>query len=399
MPVSALRKKILIRIKCRSRIKLAEREITRGAEDGRFKPVPLLDGDTLAAETVRELVDAGLSDDAVTLAIAYGVDLSGLACLLTMACLDATDPGLQANGQSALSLGAEARASLNRHSRDAWSELQVSPAPRPALLGGHTSEWFGKIGVENHSRCQIIPFSYVLLWQAQLAFLDEQQRTVLGKSHVPLSVHANGEARGGGGVTALQLSSVYGVATAVFLQHPSAPKLPPWLTKVLSPSRGLDKRARVFSEMRPAGALEPGYDGVVRRRRSTTEAPRREGATPDLPGLAGTMCGAAAGTPPAWPGCFFATAEWRCGGTLASVGSQLRAVGAAPGGRCEGSILTRCAAGGGTGASRRSGAGGERRGWRSAGARDGAPVQQARDKASMRPPCPFRRAPMRVGNN
>jgi hypothetical protein len=62
--------------------------------------------------------------------------------------------------------------------------------------------------------------------QAQLAFLDEQRRTGPG-------VHAaqpGPAARGGG--PALPLCSVYGVAAAAFVDHPSAPALPPWLLKV-----------------------------------------------------------------------------------------------------------------------------------------------------------------------
>jgi hypothetical protein len=113
----------------RSRIKLAERDLTRGAQDGRFKPVPLLDDEAQATETVRELVETGLADDAVSLAAAYGLDPAYLASLLTVACLDATDPSLQAQGLLAASLGAEARQMLSLRRSDAWSDLQVRRPP------------------------------------------------------------------------------------------------------------------------------------------------------------------------------------------------------------------------------------------------------------------------------
>lgn len=110
---------------CRSRIKLVEREQGHGLGDGRCQPVPLLNDEPLAVQTVRELVDAGLRDDAMSLALAYRMDVLSLAALLTLACLDATDPALQVHGQSVSMLGPETRASQDRQNSDAWSALQV----------------------------------------------------------------------------------------------------------------------------------------------------------------------------------------------------------------------------------------------------------------------------------
>ncbi len=87
--------------------------------------------DVLASETVRELVEAGLSDDAVTLALAYHMDLSMLAVLLTLGCIETTNSASHAQVYTSSSLSAEAKSSQDLSCHEAWSALQV---PRVALI-------------------------------------------------------------------------------------------------------------------------------------------------------------------------------------------------------------------------------------------------------------------------
>jgi hypothetical protein len=111
---------------CRSRIKLAERLQCGGAVGGSCKPVPLFQQDLLAWETARELVEASLSDDAITLAIAYQMDLSMLAVLLTRGCIETTNAASHAQAYTTSSFCAEAKSSLDLSCHEAWSTLQVN---------------------------------------------------------------------------------------------------------------------------------------------------------------------------------------------------------------------------------------------------------------------------------
>jgi hypothetical protein len=108
---------------CRSRIKLAERLQCGG---GSCRPVPLFQQDVLAWETVRELVEACLSDDAISLAIAYQMDLSMLAMLLTLGCIETTNAASHAQVYTTSSISAEAKSSQELNCHEAWSTLQVN---------------------------------------------------------------------------------------------------------------------------------------------------------------------------------------------------------------------------------------------------------------------------------
>jgi hypothetical protein len=90
------------------------------------KPVPLLQQDLLAWETVQELVEASLSDDAISLAIAYRMDLSILAALLTLGCIESTNAASQAQVYTTSSFSAEAKSSHDLTCHEAWSCLQVN---------------------------------------------------------------------------------------------------------------------------------------------------------------------------------------------------------------------------------------------------------------------------------
>jgi hypothetical protein len=66
-----------------------------------------------------------MSDDAVSLAIAYQMDVSILAVLLTLGCIETTNAASHAQVYTSSSFSAEAKTSQDLICHEAWSALQV----------------------------------------------------------------------------------------------------------------------------------------------------------------------------------------------------------------------------------------------------------------------------------
>jgi hypothetical protein len=70
-------------------------------------------------------VEASLSDDAISLAIAYQMDLSILSVLLTRGCIETTNAASHAQVFTTSSFSAETKSSQDLSCHEAWSTLQV----------------------------------------------------------------------------------------------------------------------------------------------------------------------------------------------------------------------------------------------------------------------------------